>query len=210
VRTVLDHIVVVAPSLAAGAAFVKESLGVEPQTGGAHPRMGTHNLLLSLGDSTYLEVIAVDPVAPKPSHPRWFALDALSPNSTPRLAAWVVRTPSIHASSAACTSIVGSVESMTRGALSWLITITPDGGLPMGGAAPALIEWQVEPHPARLLTNAGCTLEELEVHHPEPHKVSAVFASIDLQSPPQVRPLPAGAQPFLVAHIQTPRGLCSL
>src|SRR5258708_14883513 len=108
--TVLDHIVIVAPTLAAGAQYVRNELGVEPQQGGSHPRMGTHNLLLSLGESTYLEIIAADPAAPKPSRPRWFALDALSPDSPPRLAAWVVRTQNIHAASACCPSEVGTAE----------------------------------------------------------------------------------------------------
>jgi len=50
----IDHITVTAPNLEAGAQFVRESLGVAPQTGGEHPRMGTHNLLLRLGSSTLI------------------------------------------------------------------------------------------------------------------------------------------------------------
>src|SRR5258708_1956971 len=123
--TVLDHIVIVAPTLAAGARYVRSELGVEPQQGGSHPRMGTHNLLLSLGESTYLELFAAEPGAPNPSRPGWLALEAPSPDPPPRLAAWVVRTQNIHAASACCTSVVGTVEPMTRGALSWLITVTP-------------------------------------------------------------------------------------
>ena len=207
--TVLDHIIIVAPTLAAGATYVKNALGVEPQQGGSHPRMGTHNLLLSLGQSTYLEIISVDPAAPKPSRPRWFALDALSPDSPPRLAAWVVRTQDIRAASACCASVVGTVEPMTRGPFSWLITVTPDGGLPLGGAAPALIEWHVESHPAQQLTNVGCSLVKLEVHHPEPPRVSAILASIGLDPPLHVQQSD-GVQPFLVAHIQTPHGFRTL
>ncbi|HCV79405.1 VOC family protein, partial [Pseudomonas oryzihabitans] len=51
----LDHLVIVAPTLAAGARYVEERLGVALQPGGQHARMGTHNLLLGLGDG-YLEV----------------------------------------------------------------------------------------------------------------------------------------------------------
>ena len=73
--TELDHIAVIAPSLAAGIAYVHDVLGVEPPKGGAHPQMGTHNHLLRLGEDVFLEVIAVDPDAPQPAHRRWFGLD---------------------------------------------------------------------------------------------------------------------------------------
>src|SRR4051812_12900340 len=50
----LDHLTVTAPTLAQGAAFVRDALGAELQPGGEHPRMGTHNLLLRLGDTLFL------------------------------------------------------------------------------------------------------------------------------------------------------------
>jgi len=206
VGTVIDHIVVVAPNLTVGAAFVRDALGVELQQGGAHARMATHNLLLRLGDATYLEVIAPDPSALRPARSRWFALDRLTPDAPPRLAAWVARTDDIRSSSSLCASVVGSIEPMDRGALSWLITVPADGSLPLGGAAPALIEWQVQPHPARALKDVGCSLVELEVFHPEPSRVQTVLAAIELSSPIRLHPLPPGAEPYLVAHIQTPSG----
>ena len=66
----IDHIAVTAPSLEAGAEYVWEALGVPLQPGGEHERMGTHNLLLRLGESTYLEVTAPNPRAPKHQRPR--------------------------------------------------------------------------------------------------------------------------------------------
>ena len=57
----LDHITVVAPSLGAGSAYVEAALGVSPGAGRKHPGMATHNLLLALGSSVYLEVISADP-----------------------------------------------------------------------------------------------------------------------------------------------------
>jgi hypothetical protein len=53
-RSFLDHITVTALSLEAGAELVAQSLGVTPQAGGEHPRMATHNLLLRLGQATFL------------------------------------------------------------------------------------------------------------------------------------------------------------
>ena len=82
-RSLLDHITVTTFSLEAGTAFVSKALGVSPQPGGEHPRMGTHNFLLRLGDAMFLEVIAPNPAAPAPSRPRWFGLDKLGPHSPP-------------------------------------------------------------------------------------------------------------------------------
>ncbi len=45
--------------------------------GGQHPRMGTHNLLISLGPASFLEVIVNDPDASTPAEPRWDDLEDL-------------------------------------------------------------------------------------------------------------------------------------
>ena len=205
--THLDHLAVVAPTLDAGSRFVREALGVEVQEGGSHPRMGTHNRLLRLGDFVYLEVIAPDPAASGVERRRWFDLDAITPWTPPRLAAWIARTGDIRAARAAFVEDLGTVEPMSRGALSWLITIPPDGTLPLGGAAPALIEWQTAPHPASRLPDAGCALVGLEIHHPDPARVEAVLASLGFSGPVTVDGLPAGAAPRLVAHVQTAQGM---
>ncbi len=208
--TVIDHIVVVAPNLAAGATFVSNALGVELQQGGVHPRMATHNLLLRLGESTYLEVISQDPSVAKPSHPRWFALDRLAPDEPPKLAAWVVRTEDIYYSSFLCASTLGNIEPMSRGDLAWLITVPSDGSLPLGGAAPALIEWQSKPHPAYTLNDLGYSLRKLEIFHPEPEQVQIILKTINLSAPVSIHQLSASSQPKLAAQIQTPYGLCTL
>lgn len=49
-RSTLDHLVIVSPTLPLGAQFVERQLAVQLQPGGKHPRMSTHNLLLRLGD----------------------------------------------------------------------------------------------------------------------------------------------------------------
>lgn len=203
----IDHLTVTAPSLALGAEYVSRALGVALHPGGEHPRMGTHNLLLRLGDALFLEVIAVNPEATAPARPRWFGLDELAPSSAPQLATWVARTDDIRATVAAIGEDLGLVETMTRGALQWLITIPSDGRLPLQGAAPALIEWQVPVHPAASLRDVGCSLRRFEVFHPEPARVGALLAQLGLEGAVQVSPLTAGAAPHLLAHIDTPGGL---
>ncbi len=205
---VIDHLVVTTPSLGLGAEWIRDVLGVPPQPGGEHPRMGTHNLLLRLGESSYLEIIAPNPGAPAPSRSRWFALDTLPANAAPSLAAWVVRTSDIQAAAAASSEAPGDIEAMTRGALSWSITIPSDGSLPLGGVAPALIQWHAESHPAVKLQDHGLSLERLELFHPEPARLTRLLESLAFEGP--VSPMAGGSHPRLVAHFNTPHGVRSL
>ncbi len=206
-RCFIDHIAVTAPTLEAGAEFVHQALGVLPQAGGEHPRMGTHNLLLRLGDSLFLEVISTNPKAPAPSRPRWFALDTLLPNTEPRLSVWVARTDDIRSAVSACSESLGNIEPMSRGALNWLITIPADGALPLHGIAPVLIEWQTEAHPAAKLQDHGLSLAKLELFHSEPERISRMLHSLGLEGPISVAPARGEHTAGMVAHINTPRGL---
>ena len=112
----LDHIAISAATLDAGADWVKMALGVPLAGGGKHPHMGTHNRLLSLGD-LYLEVIAVDPAAPKPAWPRWFGLDDF--RGPPRLTNWICRTDDLDAELAAAPPGTGTATDLSRGDYRW-------------------------------------------------------------------------------------------
>ncbi|HVL74855.1 MAG TPA: VOC family protein [Noviherbaspirillum sp.] len=206
----IDHITVTAASLEEGAQYVIDALGIAPQPGGEHPRMGTHNLLMRLGESTYLEVIAPNPDAPAPDRPRWFALDDAESVARPRLATWVARTDDIHTASVAAPEPLGKIEPMSRASLNWLISIPEDGALVLGGAAPALIEWQVAAHPASGMADLGCTLERLELFHPDAERVTRLLRGLGMEGRVHASALPAGSVPFLLAHVRTPRGLCSI
>ena len=209
-RSQIDHIVVTAPSLESGAEYVRDALGVTPQAGGTHPRMGTHNCLLRLGNTVYLEVIAIDPAASAPDRPRWFQLDREGSSAIPRLATWISRTNDIRAATAAAAPSLGNIEAMSRGALHWQITIPADGSLPFDGMAPSLIEWRSESHPAAALREAGCSLVRLEAFHPAAHEISSMLQSIGFQDRFAVLPSSGQQLPCLVAHIQTPAGIREL
>ncbi len=204
----LDHLVVTAQTLDAGVEWVEAALGVAPQVGGEHGRMGTHNAVLRLGETTYLEVIASNPGAPSPGRPRWFELDQMS--DAPKLATWVARTEDLGATTSACSAEFGLIERMSRGSLEWLITIPPDGRLVGDGAVPMLIEWLVDEHAAARIGDTGCSLLGLTIFHPRSSWVKAVLDCLGLGPAAITKKLPADERPYLVADIETPLGQRSI
>ncbi|MFN7204569.1 MAG: VOC family protein [Burkholderiales bacterium] len=206
----IDHITILSPSLAAGAELVHQVLGVSPQQGGEHPKMGTHNLLLRLGPSLFLEVIAINPDVPAPGRPRWFGLDQISLDSKPFLGCWVARTDDIHKALMAATEPLGVAESMTRGTLEWLISLPEEGRLPLAGTAPALIQWQTPMHPAVAMQDKACSLVKLELMHPEAQRLRALIDSLQFAESAVTLSVAYATSPGLVAHIQTPFGLRTL
>jgi Glyoxalase-like domain len=200
----IDHLVITAPSLAAGTKMLHEALGIWPQPGGEHERMGTHNALLRLGETLYLEVIAIDPAMTKPSYPRWFRLDELTAQSVPRLTTWVARCDDIYAAHRACGGIHGEIQAMSRGELNWLISIPEDGHMPFDGVAPSLIQWQSPMHPASRLEDRGCALVGLRGVHPDAAQLNVLLDTLGVRSDILVS---AGEQPQLIAEISTPYGI---
>lgn len=187
-----DHIAIAARSLREGADWLTDRLGVAPEPGGRHPSMGTHNMLLSLGSGEYLELIAVDPEAPAPSHRRWFGLDCF--DGPPRIVGWVIRQAPLHAPEG--TRIVAA----SRGALRWRITLPLSGQMPADGAQPMRIAWGAGAHPSDGLTDHGLRLSELRLGHPEAPR------------PPLADPRICGvAGPAgIIARIATPQGEVTL
>lgn len=169
-----DHIVVAAPDLASGAAHVADSTGLTMKPGGAHPLMGTHNRLLRLGYDEFLEVIALDPEATPPTRTRWFGLD--HPVTSPRLAHWVLRVADIDHIPADWRQINGPAIGVTRGDLSWRISVPNDGALPMQGMFPSIVDWDHDPIPPRAMAGsdiaAGAGLVGLSVSHPQADQIA--------------------------------------
>ncbi len=169
----IDHLVYTSPSLEEGIREIEAILGMKPVFGGRHPNYGTHNALLALGETTYLEVIAPDPETPAPDRGR---LLEKAYNGKSRLTTWVLREDQIEnmQSNAVQNGVpLGKVESGKREkpdgtVLAW--KLTDPYAFPMDGAIPFLISWGKTPHPAKSLPKAG-ELIGLEIEHPHPEKV---------------------------------------
>ena len=160
----IDHLVVAARTLEEGDAWLRDRLGVGTMPGGKHDRMGTHNRLLRLRGMRYLEVIAIDPAAPQPSRPRWFALDTPAMQERlargPALIHWVELSGSIDDVERGSPGTY-KVESFSRGPYRWRMALTPDGSLPAGGTQPYYIQWESE-HPTQAMAATGVTLDHFE------------------------------------------------
>jgi len=163
----LDHIVFATADLQAGQAWLTGRLHAPPVGGGAHPLMGTHNALWSLGP-TYLELIAIDPAAPPPSRPRFFDLGTGAMQDRirdrPALIHWVMRSRNTDTDLPALGYDPGPALPMTRGDLHWRLTVRADGTMAGGGLLPSLVEWPsgVTPPPGTL-PDAGLRLSQLLV-----------------------------------------------
>ncbi len=203
-RTEPDHLVVACADLAQGAAWAADALGVEPQPGGQHATMGTHNRLLKLGPRTYLELIAIDPRAAPPARPRWFALDDPAVQAraahAPLLLTWVAATTDI-VEAVTRVPALGEPRAFTRGAYAWRLTVTADGALPFGGVLPAAIQWSGA-HPCDALEERGCALLELRLSHPAASGVLPLFRELRVAGPVQLKSGPKS----LCAVLRTPRG----
>ncbi|HEY0190091.1 MAG TPA: VOC family protein, partial [Kofleriaceae bacterium] len=141
----LDHLSVIAPSLAEGVAHVRDCLGIDVPFGRKHTHMSTHNHLLKLGDEVYLEVIAIDDDAPPITGPRWFGLDdrehvRAAWDAGQRLRGWVASTDQLERDLAQHPGVYGERREFFAGSSSYLFAVPADGGLPMHGVAPSLID----------------------------------------------------------------------
>lgn len=206
-----DHLVVGCATLAQGIDHLARLTGATAVAGGRHALMGTHNAVMKLGPRLYLELLAVDPEAPPPGRPRFFDLDAPAIRDAlavaPSLIGWAARTDDLDDALLRATIAPGVATRMTRGDLTWRLTIPEDGVRPAGGVLPALIEWPPGVHPADRLPDSGVALVELAASHPAPATIREALSAWKLGDAMRVS---YAAMPRLAAMLRTPRGLVTL
>ncbi len=198
----IDHIVIGAATLEQGARYVEDVLGVKPVKGGQHTGLGTHNMLLGLGSTCYLEIIAPDPGQPAPAQARLFDLDEASMKTMleaePRLIAYVASTPALEAVVARLgPSQSGEIKPMTRGHYAWRMAFPPQR-TDMDNLIPPLIQWDSD-KAHRNIKDSGWRLLALEAEHPEVPALHAALAARGLDEAVKLRPSP---HPRLIAHLR--------
>jgi len=180
--------------------------------GRRHQDMGTHNHLLRLGESVYLEIIAINPDAPRPARPRWFGLDDQKAvraawDSGFRLRGWVARTDDIDSLLPKHEEVLGRKTQLTGGDSFFFFSIPDDGSLPSGGVAPSVIDRRGRPVPTGPMADLGAELRSLSIEHPDPDAVTNLYGKLGIESPPTAQ---KGDRLRYRAMIQTADGLQEL
>ena len=219
-RTEVDHLVVMAATLAEGVQWCETTLGITPGAGGQHALMGTHNRLFRLDGGgppgAYFEIIALDPQAPPPQRSRWFDMDdptlrASVARDGPQLIHWVTRVPDIDAAVAALHAqgidrgeVLAAQRPTPAGPLHWRISVRADGQRLFDGCLPTLIEWgacDTVPHPALSLPASGVRLQAVTLQHPLAEALRAACDAVGLHD----IALSRGAARLSI-HLATPLG----
>jgi len=166
----IDHLVYLVHDLEAVAADLGKQLGVSFSPGGRHLNRGTHNVLLRLGNTTYLELLAIDPANTDIPAPRWMGIDLLPSGITGKLSRWALAVGDDITDKAAILEQqllgAGKVETGSRalaagGTLRW--QLSDPGVAPLVRSLPFLLDWQGGKKPPEMLPDVGCSLRELRV-----------------------------------------------
>jgi Glyoxalase-like domain len=202
----LDHLTVIAPSLAEGVEHARSCLDLDIPFGQRHTYMGTCNHLLQLGSTVYLEIVALDPAADAPNRRRWFGLDDQARVRSDwedgrRLRGWVARTDAIDAILAAHGHIFGEKVPLPTINSSFDFAIPKDGSLPLDGAAPSIIDRRGRPRAMETIADLGARLRSFTLEHPDPIAVAALYRTLGMDRPPE---LVKGSRPRYRAQIETP------
>jgi len=204
----LDHLTVIAPTLAEGVAHVRDCLDLDVPFGQRHAYMGTHNHLLQLGGAVYLEIVAVDPAGIHPGRARWFGLDRPERvrsdwDAGRRLRGWVARTDRLDDVLDGRDAIFGRKVALPPEAPAFDFAIPDDGSLPLDGAAPSLIDRRGRPRSMATIADLGARLVSFTLEHPDPAAIAALHRNLAAQGAPAVV---AGAGIRYEAVISTPSG----
>ena len=208
----LDHLTIVAPTLAEGVAHVRRCIDIDVPFGQRHDYMGSHNHLLQLGNSVYLEIVALDPGGARPGRARWFGLDDQKSvkadwEAGRRLRGWVARTDGIDIVLAGRESIFGKKVSLPWTEPSFEFGIPDDGSLPLDGAAPSIIDRRGKPRSMATMADLGARLRSFSLEHPQAPAILELYRELDIARPPAVV---HGNSLRYRAAIETPAGMKEL
>jgi len=204
----LDHLTVIAPSLAEGVAHIREQLDLDVPFGVRHDYMGTHNHRLQLGDGVYLEIVAADPEAQRPPRARWFGLDEPAQvrkdwDAGRRLRGWVAAVDPMERTLREHPGVFGARVALPFKTPEFDFSLRDDGALPLDGAAPSLIDHRGAPTDMAEIPDLGARLRSFSLEHPDPETISILYRSLNVDRPPNLK---QGPQVRYEALIGAPAG----
>jgi hypothetical protein len=196
----IDHLVWYSPELASGERHFA-AMDSAPAYGGEHPGDGTCNSLLSLGEATYVEILARDPKQAAS------ALDGeLAGLKGEGLYHWAVGgvdLPGIVRKARAAghkTSdvVTGGRRKPDGKLLNWSLVGLHDH--PFGALLPFFIDWRDCEHPAVSAPRGG-RFGGIELFSPDATRLNALFGALDLDLVARQR-----ARPGIVVTLEAKRG----
>jgi hypothetical protein len=199
----IDHILVGAADLDSARTWLAKAAGVDPVYGGKHPT-GTHNALLSLGQGTYLELIA-----PQPGTPPRSPYGDFTGLTTPQPIGFAVAGGAIEplrrrleaAGFALTAPEAGSRVTPAGATLRWQTF----GVAREFAQAPFFIVWSADtPHPSTT-SPAGCTLRRRGLGGPAHAELEGLRAARD-----RANDVSPAAKPSFEVELDCPAGPVTL
>ena len=178
----IDHVILLVSDLEAFAPAFETQTGVALTEGGAHPGLGTANLLASLGDGMYLEVLGPDPELDEPE-----GLGQMLTAITEPQLAWCAGSMTDMASLGkqiadagfqAAGPSDGSRETPEGTTLRWQGMIVADH--PFGDLMPFFIDWKDTPHPGETSAQ-GIELVSMTAYHPDADELRKAYDAIGVR-----------------------------
>jgi hypothetical protein len=208
-----DHFLVGISDLDRGVSRIAEATGVQPVYGGAHPNIGTHNALISLGRMSYLEIIAPDPAADEPAldpvlKTRFMAPLAGMTALKPFL--WAVGSEDLEATARLLepAGIVlsapqaGSRQKPDGTTVGWRASFVTG---PEIHGLPFFIQWDDSEHSPARTSPSGCRLDRFSITGGDTRLPGEVIEALGLK----IEVLPAAAAGMKLVF-DSPRGRISL
>jgi hypothetical protein len=203
----LDHVLLGAPTLEEGMAWLEERTGVRAIPGGSHPGLGTWNSLASLGPARYIEIIAPDPAQRSVDT---FYVPGLRDFKEPRIATWAARADDLLSRFTSDLPRGFVCETPRRGSrvrpdgtrLAWSLAFPKDVSQGnFDGALPFFIEWEAgSPHPG-LSAPSGLRLLSISIAHPTHTALNEAFRALGIGDE-----VLEEATPSIRVKLDTPRG----
>ncbi len=181
----LDHIILGGPDLIQLNINFAARAGVEPRLGGQHKQLGTHNALVSIGSTSYLELIAPDPTLHIKGGVQVLGIGRLA---APTVVGWALATDDIEAWQKILRGKGFKVSQVLKGQ-----RLAPDGQLfkyktlffddpnPENAMAlvPFIIQWEGA-HPTHALP-PGCELAHWSAQGRGADKYGNLFAALEME-----------------------------
>jgi hypothetical protein len=176
----VDHLVWYCADLAEGERYFAERMDCRPAYGGVHPDGGTRNSLLSLAQSTYVEILGRDPAQAETGldpELRMLAEAGLYHWAAGGADLAELRRKAIAAGLDGSELATGGRTLPDGTWLGWTLFGIRNHGL--GALVPFFIDWMDSEHPARTAPRGG-RLVKLEAFSPEAEKLRTIYRVLGL------------------------------